>query len=109
MNDKFNQAIEKKEKLIAESEAKITEYREKIKKLKNDIRVLKQKKKEAYGKKFLEMCEKRNLDFENETLDQLFANANVKPPGTEKNPHKEENTETSHMDNQLQTSTLEMI
>lgn len=108
MNDKFNQAIEKKEKLIAESEAKITEYREKIKKLKKDIRVLKQKKKEAYGKKFLEMCEKRNLDFENETLDQLFANAGTKFPDTEKNPHKEENTETSHMDNQLQTSILEM-
>ena len=110
MNDPFNIAIEKKEKMIAESEAKINAYREKIKKLKADVRELKQKKKAAYGRKFLEMCEKGNLDFEDETLEQLFAKAGIQiPSDTEKNSHDKETTETKGHDAPMQSLELEMM
>lgn len=110
MSDKYNLAIEKKEKMIAESEAKINEYRERIKKLKNDVRELKLKKKEAYGRKFLEMCEKGNLDFENETLEQLFAKAGIQiPSDTKKNSHDEETTEPKGHEAPMQSLELEMM
>lgn len=110
MNDPFNIAIEKKKKMIAESEAKINKYRDRIKKLKADVRVLKLKKKEAYGRKFLEMCEKGNLDFENETLEQLFAKAGIQiPSDTEENSHDEEITKPKENGAPMQSLELEMM
>lgn len=110
MNDPFNIAIEKKEKMIAESQAKINQYRERIKKLKADVRELKQKKKEAYGRKFLEMCEKGNLDFENETLEQLFAKAGIQiPSDTEKTSHDEGIAKPEENEAPIQSLELEMM
>lgn len=77
MNSKFDNLIKKKELQIADSNQKIAAYQEKIKSLKKDIHELEEKKKAACSKKFVEMCEKSNLDFNIATLERLFASAGI--------------------------------
>lgn len=85
----YNGEISKKEKLILESEEKIQMYKEKIKNLKADIKLLKQKKAEAFSKKFLDMCERGQVELTNENLEKFFAATGIEVPAVPaKTSHK---------------------
>ena len=110
MTDKYSLAIERKEKLITESEVKIFEYKEKIKQLKNEIRVLKAKRDDALGKQLLALCKNGDVDFDNETLSELFAKAGITIPKDEKEKPLQEIADSLPEDAEspVQSLTLEM-
>lgn len=110
MTDKYNIAIEKKEKLIAESEAKIFEYKEKIKQLKNEVRILKAKRDDALGKQILALCKRGDTDFNNETLGGLLAKAGITIPKDEPQKTSQEKADSPPKDIEclVESITLEM-
>lgn len=87
----YDSEIEKKVRLISDSEKKIVEYKEKIKVMKNDIKILQQKKYAALGKKFLDMCESGKVDLKDEKFQRLFSDAGLDvPDDAEKSSEKKE-------------------
>lgn len=85
----YDDEISKKEKLILESEEKIQMYKEKIKSLKADIKMLRKKKADAFSKKFLDMCERGQVDLTNENLEKFFTATGIEVPAAPaKTSHK---------------------
>lgn len=85
----YDDEISKKEKLILESEEKIQMYKEKIKSLKADIKMLRKKKADAFSKKFLDMCERGQVELTNENLEKFFTATGIEVPAApEKTNHK---------------------
>lgn len=95
----YNGEISKKEKLILESEEKIQMYKEKIKNLKADIKMLKQKKAEAFSKKFLDMCERGQVELTNENLEKFFTATGIEVPAAPAKTNHKKKAESSPGEN----------
>ena len=95
----YDDEISKKEKLILESEEKIQMYKEKIKSLKADIKMLRKKKADAFSKKFLDMCERGQVELTNENLEKFFTATGIEVPAAPAKTSHKKKTESSPGEN----------